>query len=361
MDMQKPTKKLTDPTIQFSHSDLDGLGSIIVAEHVFENITAAIPCDYHDIDSKIIAYVATQKAHTQPQTILITDINVKPETAEMLNAYYNQYKDTLKYPVILLDHHQNTHAWLNDYSWATVEFLDHDNVKNSGTSMVCAFGRSHGVPLPESVERFSDTIRSYDTWDWFEHGVTNGLINSTSFQLQCNLEYRGTEWFLNLFSHSSILLTGSENRFKYVMHEIKTFATPIINRLNAYVDNAYKKLLMWGVEDDLFGLIFAEKHISILGSLLHQRVLNDTPELDMKGVIIVNPQRHTISLRSRRTDVNMGHLAKKYFGGGGHPQAAGAEISDKQFALIAFDLMDSLVNGPVTTFHQETPDGERIE
>ena len=53
--------------------------------------------------------------------------------------------------------------------------------------------------------------------------------------------------------------------------------------------------------------------------------LNDD---DVDIVIGLSPSTRAMSFRSNKEDLNLGRFAKKYFGGGGHPQAAGANDID---------------------------------
>ena len=45
-------------------------------------------------------------------------------------------------------------------------------------------------------------------------------------------------------------------------------------------------------------------------------------------ILILFPHSQIISFRTNKTDVNVGRIAKRIFKGGGHPQSAGANLSD---------------------------------
>jgi oligoribonuclease NrnB/cAMP/cGMP phosphodiesterase (DHH superfamily) len=68
-------------------------------------------------------------------------------------------------------------------------------------------------------------------------------------------------------------------------------------------------------------------------SMVADMILETNEVIDI--LILINLQYNTISLRTKRTDIDLSYIASKYFNGGGHPQAAGASLTAAKKYLIA--------------------------
>ena len=79
-------------------------------------------------------------------------------------------------------------------------------------------------------------------------------------------------------------------------------------------------------------VVYADQYISEIGSVCMTRI----PELhgvDVCFIIIVDINKQNVSFRTTRNDVNLSKIAKR-FGGGGHPQSAGAPLTDELKELL---------------------------
>lgn len=111
-------RKLDKDILLITHVDMDGAGAYILSEAYSKVIT--VPGWSHKVTVKTCGYgyvdkVLQQQVTTKPwDLVLVTDISVNQETAELLDELNSRGTK-----VVLLDHHKSA-DWLNKYSWAVV-------------------------------------------------------------------------------------------------------------------------------------------------------------------------------------------------------------------------------------------------
>jgi uncharacterized protein len=314
----------------FSHSDLDGIGCIVMAKHIFLHTSHTI-CDYNNVNEKVQEFLfqyINEKGEVKEvvpyELVLITDISVNEETALMLE----HFSRVTNVPVLLIDHHK-TSLWLNDYDWAIVE-PERNGKKTSGTSEIFNLLVKESEVIPDEhkqeLELFAETIRLYDTWDWFSQNVQLAkLLNDLLYIL-------GHEVFIHRFSEDlSISLTNEELYLLKVENE----------RAERYIKSKEKTLIKTELHGYNVGVVFAEQHHSILGNI----ICANNPDIDF--VIIINPALKKVSIRSVKDDIDTGEFAKKYYGGGGHPKASGFELDDSLMEVVVELLLKKEKNEEV--------------
>lgn len=304
----------------FTHSDLDGIGCIVVAQSAFNNIDYEI-CDYDNVNEKVRDFfVGSEKNHYDK--VFITDISINEEVANIIEDY-----QCGGYPKVqLLDHHP-TALWLNKYDWAKVIIEDYlstikDNKihKVSGTYLLMnELSLQH-----DNFSKFVELVRQYDTWEWSTNkNVKAKQLNDLFFIL-------GTDRFLDNidtlfndemeFSHTNQLLLELEQ-----------------NKIDRYIEKKNESLIKQDlqVQDVVYhvGIIFAEQYHSELGNKLCS--LNQ----DIDFVIIINLSK-SVSYRGIKDNIDLGQIAK-VFGGGGHSKASGSPINDDIRQLV----IDSIFKG----------------
>jgi oligoribonuclease NrnB/cAMP/cGMP phosphodiesterase (DHH superfamily) len=312
----------------FTHTDLDGIGCAILALLTFEKVDIEY-CNYGDVDNKIKAFVENED-YKNYDYVYITDISISEDLAEFINnTHPSSFKEGFNLPEMfqLIDHHP-TALSLNKYYWCCVQIED-DKEKVSGTSMFFKelLSKEYLKDTPmwandecESLQDFVEVIKRYDTWLWKtkyndpESKQLNDLfyiygreefINKFVFRLKSNQEY--------LFSNTDMELLQLEAR-----------------KIKEYIEKKEKEIMIYSIEvnDKSYstGIVFAEQYISELGNTLAEKL----GELDFITII----GSKTISYRGIKDDIDLGLIAK-YFGGGGHPKAAGSEIdSSKKLEYI---------------------------
>lgn len=298
-----------------THNDLDGVGCQILLKRIFpEYDIKVINCNYDKVDSIVKKLIKSGEHYDR---LLITDISVRDkEVIDMID------KQTSFGTVALLDHH-DTVEYLNQFKWATVKKVDETGKKVCGTSLLLDYiEKVMHTDIWQNIRYFTELVRLWDTWDWVEHkDEFEGMLPK---KLNNLLHIYGIEKFSYVmanrlyFGCAEELLDGTDELILSIKQE----------EINNYINQKEATMKKVIVDDHRVGVIFGEMYISETGNELSNR----HPELDYIAILNGN----VVSLRTSKTNIHLGEIAKKY-GGGGHQQAAGFSISyDKMDELLRF-------------------------
>lgn len=301
----------------FSHTDLDGVGCVVVAKHAFSDLDFEM-LNYDEIDGRISQFIEEGK-YNEYDLIFITDISVKEQVAQKIDMV-----NSISHSWVLLDHHP-TALGLNKYDWATVNPIqfsryDEQEEKSSGTSMLHQYliandmlDFSYVNERDLALDIFVEYVRQYDTWEW------NTKYNHIEPKKLNDLYYIiGREEFIDRFSvDPNPTFTETEKLILELEQQ----------RIDKYVESNEEKMVFKNVLGHGAGIVFADKYHSELGNIISK----NHPEIDM--VVIVNPASSAMSFRTVKDNINLGEVAK-HWGGGGHPMAAGAPISKEKMEKI---------------------------
>lgn len=290
----------------FTHTDLDGVGCSIVAQHCFDDIDVEY-CNYDDIN-EIVGNYLSNRDFLDYELTLITDISVDEIKADIINYHYN-----LCNKFKLIDHHP-TAKWLNKYEWAHVNDFEisiypkEDKMKSSGTSLLYDYlWNEYELNNPQLI-KFVEKVRRYDTWEW-----STKFNDNHAKQLNDLLYLVGRDSFVTRFifdesieftETESIILDMEDKKIKY------------------YIQGKEKQLKTKEILGYKAGVVFAEQYHSQLGNDLAKKF----HALDF--IVIINPATAKVSYRGIKEDIDLGKDIAKVFGGGGHPRAAGSQIDD---------------------------------
>ena len=288
----------------FTHTDLDGIGCAILAKLVFGNEVDIEYCDYDNINENVMNYL--NHDDDSLSYIYITDIRVNEEVAELLDK---------RGGVVLLDHHP-TALGLNKYSWCKVMVEDLSGIKTSGTKMFYHWLGMNGylsddLETNESLSRFAELVRNYDTWRWSELGE-GGIICK---QVNDLLYLYGRDKFIT-WCISQI----HDNVFPRLYASDELILSIKQKEIDDYVEEKNEQLITTPMCGRVCGFVFAEKYFSELGN----RLCRMHPEIDFVAMIDMSG---TVSYRTVKEDIDLGKDVAQLFGGGGHPKAAGSEFS----------------------------------
>lgn len=293
-----------------THTDADGVGSAVMGKHIFTHTSVEF-CDYHNVDDKVkdfvFKYIDEDGRRTEEvcpyELLLITDISVKYETAQLVEYF----RDITGVDVILIDHHK-TSTYLLDFDWAHVNY-EIDGVKTSGTSEMYRLLVKDTPTFDEDEKQgmgeFAEQIRQYDTWDWTRMGV---ILPRYLHELLMIIGRK--EWLERFTNDIDPTLTDAE---KYLVEtELK--------RIDRFIRGKAKQMFKTSFGDYTVGVVFAEQHHSILGN----KLCEDNPDIDF--CIIMNIGGSKVSFRSTKPEIDTGAIAKALFNGGGHAPASGWEF-----------------------------------
>ena len=275
-------------TYLFTHDDLDGVGSAVVAYLAYPGSLTVKYCSYKTINSEITALLDSLQS---PASILIADINVDEETANRL--------DCSGCDVRLFDHHPSGIM----RPWMTI----------STSSEECGSTLLAKALLPEAescVLEFIDTVCKFDTWR-FEKNT--GAFPERLNALHDMLGHRG---FVEMVLQS---LSGRE-RFT-IPHYFELAIAHSFDERKRYFEAKEKAMVTTTLAGYKTGVVFAEHDISLMAEYVFQK----HPRLD---IVAVSYMPAGVSLRTRRDDINLTEICRQR-GGGGHQKASAFYLSGK--------------------------------
>ena len=286
----------------FTHTDLDGIGCAILAKLAFGTEVVDIEyCNYDDINARVEEYFNSGSEYE----CHITDISIADELAHKINDSGKKYQ--------LLDHHP-TALDLNKYEWCKVQIENEEtNIKTSGTELYYRWLVDNNyLSSYRTLDRFVELVRNYDTWRWStlgEEGIICKQVNDL-FYLYGREKF--IDWCITEIYEDSF---PKLYEFDELVLEIKQ------KEIDDYIETKDKHLFIGNLCGRPCGIVFAEKYVSELGNMLCQM----HPEFDFVAIINMDG---SVSYRTIRDDIDLGKDVAKLFGGGGHPKAAGSQISE---------------------------------
>lgn len=309
------------------HDDLDAAGCRVVFtlahQHLNEGEMEIIHCSNESIDNDVLKLMDSGKID-KDTVICFSDICASRGILERLMIEYGK--------VEVLDHHRTNFFVENIVPGAVICPENKMGKLESGTSLMyqyfselsyCSLDNKRGELFrgdsynKDLLALFVDTVRSYDTYEWKETG------NILAKQLQTLFFLLGMERFCKKFIDRIMDTTsGSELIIADYMDfiEYKTeWEQAAINEIN--IENVQIV--------DLKGLKAAFRYTGggVNVSELSHQFLTKYPEIDI--FVSYHSPSGTFSFRTIRDDIDLGSYIAKPIGGGGHPKAAGAHVTDE--------------------------------
>ena len=305
--------------ILFTHNDLDGVFCGVLANLSYGTYGDAeviiYYCGYADINEKVTKFINEDlKKLTGDIQIYITDISVKPETAELIDKVNGRVLNTQMVNVKLLDHHGNDETLaLNKYDWATVETqMTYDKSrKTSGTYMFFEelkdfFEEECNPQVVSRIEYFADMVRRYDTWEWANSG--DDMPNKLNMLLRIFPRRMFVERFSDIARY-----TQEDTAFD----ELESTLIEIDEeKRKTHIKNKLKEVELITVDEKCAAVVISEDYIN---DLAHEMC---AVHKNAEFAVVVTPKAFSFRTDGK-TDVS--EIARK-FGGNGHKAAAGAPI-----------------------------------
>lgn len=327
--------------ILFTHNDLDGAGCRVMYELAYHGIDPAtwkvINCANGTVDDEVQkildANILDDKA-----TITFADICCGREMLQTLLDLYDRR-------IFIFDHHRTNFWAQTEYAGAVILPENALGVQQAGTNLIyqafCNMAMNPredkprlrifepDFPTSNLLAEFSDTVRSYDTYEWKDTG------NIKAKQLQTLFLLLGMERFCARYVKmlsaevdiSPSLITDTDMEF--VSAKLDAEQT----RIDAFTPNDCYIFELRG-HKTAFTLSTVGMNVSELG----YQFLRKYPEFDI-FVSFTTANGGEFSFRTAKEDLNLGEEIAKPIGGGGHPKAAGAKICEELRDLIAEYLM----------------------
>lgn len=308
---------------QFTHNDADAVGCGLVVSSFKDTSqdSQTIFCSISEVDNIIVNFLREPERKI-PDEIIISDISISDTTASFLMNYCKDANVELH----LYDHHISNHM-PEKYDWAMVTQTTDD-----GSRVIAACEIMYLRYFERIDERFRyilsiiiNSISRYDTWEWK------------------NNPYQYDEEYTNIL----IKELGIVDTFKYLLRSLVFSVengkdTFVFNEESMFLINSYKKKREKYLDNignrGIIATTFQEYTIAIV--LLNDSFYNETMEYiynsdDSIDIVFgIDVFGKSLSLRTKKEDVNLARFAKYYFNGGGHKKAAGAKLSKKKIMKL---------------------------
>lgn len=325
-----------------SHIDLDGYGCHYVTSKVFTDIKF-INANYNkSIEDTLVNLFSELSLLEDPSIheILITDINISESQALMVDTFSNFFK----VKVTLLDHHGTGKPSGDKYHWYHL------------VEDVCATNLTYQYFYPilenkldvfelKNLDYLVDSIDSYDMWredsPLFSKGkLLNSLILDNKSRFSKLIDGEIHKYIFFMFSElgrqiSMHPVSYIEKNFYDISKSFlknKISDTYFYNEdhtlgylFNRYVFESVDYSLFPIVElNGLTGRVFTDMYGGLFQDFSHF-YLN---EISDTSFVVHISERGQLSFRSVG-DVDVSFISQKYFGGGGHPNAAGGSLGER--------------------------------
>lgn len=332
--------KTNNIVYHLSHNDLDGYGSQYVTLVAGLN-TINYNCNYGEIQENI---EIIKKSITSDDQLLITDVNLTEAEA----SYIDKLQKEVGFDLKLLDHHKTGRDVAKKYDWY------HLDETKCGTFLTWEFFDSL-----EETKLFASIVNDYDLWkeenEHFNKGkALTKIVEEYKYSFSKGLEEEENKMILTLLDNAYrlmkknisvsrveekmysitriLFLDGNKDNEDLTLHEIKVnFYTDKIMELEP---KAYTVVNLDGYNTYLF------TGLSKIFQIFSNKILNNIDDLD---VAINISKSGTMSIRSRREDIDLGIIARKYFNGGGHPQASGGKLDFEEETLKDEELVQLFI------------------
>ena len=292
-------------------ADIDGMGSLIIANKYFNNNIDYILCDTWNLEEVL------DNEFENYDTIYICDLPIGSDALKVIERH--NFKNKIKH----FDHHEsmvgNNPSYIN-------EVIEINGVKTCGTELFFNYIKE----LDNSFDNnFYNTlvhaIRSNDTWNKDDHfylghilASIHAIIGPTGFvdlinSLDDTKEFEVPDVFLNLVKQDE-------------------------EKMNRYFEEALKNTYITKYKGYTIGVIVREQYRSQLGEFLCNN-------LNIDFALIINFERNSVSLRCVKDNINLGEIAQEFHhDGGGHKKAAGFMLDEESTENIKTLTLEYLNN-----------------
>lgn len=312
----------------FTHiADFDGVACAVLAKLVYgsENVDVTY-ANYDNIDELVIKYADFAKTNDYHNLVYITDLSIKPETAEYLESiqpdyYSNGFMITEKFQ--LIDHHQSA-LYLKDKFWAIVETHDGKGKQLSATELFHYYFRLNNEnPDLDSnnIKRMVSIVTELDTWAWKKNN------NPEPMKWGRLMKLYGAEKF------EEIILDRLDRYYFELLDEENLILNILEEKDNRYMNDVLNKGIIEGeIGNFKYGLVYADSCISELG--------NKICELGYEVGIVVSFTWRTIGFRSIKENVDVSKIVKLISNNsGGHVHAGGLQLGEPYLEFLATQLI----------------------
>lgn len=327
--------------IHITHNDADAIGCALVVAKMLEGLNLDFEnntyfCKIGDQDETLLNVLDEDiKNYNLPEYIIISDISLNEETCEYLNDLSIQ--EGIK--ILSIDHH-GTNKMYEKYDWAynycegmiDTRFNEKVNV-SAAYGLMEYFERTLDIEPQKHLKVLIDMISRYDTWEWKNHPYKYEDAYSEIQEDVVSIVSKiiGIERTFNelLSYYRNIPVFINDNQAKLYPDLFQIIYDVEEENKNKYLSTIHNKIrVIPTISENIGFFIGTGKYENYVLEFISERY----DKIDT--LIIIYPSSNTISARMLDKPANLGELLSKLFGGGGHPRAAGARLSDEEICSV---------------------------
>jgi len=306
----------------FTHkSDIDGMGSVVLANLAFNEVTYRLT-ETFNLQEEIKKFYDSGKIYDY-EKIYVTDLWLEEP---MLSKMAKDSK--LKDKFFIFDHHESALKENNcKYPFAKITISNHQGLC-SGTSLFYEYLIEEGYLDKENkkIMEFSELTRKYDTWEW-----KTRYHDESPHELTLLFDILGSVSYIKLMTEK---LKSEEPVFTFSKTE-KMLIEHKKSQVQEKIANYKKQMKIKEVCGLKAGIIFIDYEFrNDLAEYLRSEKIN------IDFVMLIALDYGTISYRSIKDNVCV-RLIAEHFGGKGHDKSASSPIKEIQKDRILSILMDS--------------------
>ena len=315
-----------------THNDADAVGCAYVAWHLDTEILDSRYCkvDFKDriyfcaigYQDKVISDIYDDIISGNkpiPEVFIVSDLSITEESCELLEKLSSEFGTEL----LGFDHHKTNnlnrkHKWFKVIK-RPMKLKDGRNVNVSAAMyMFKTFIKEGRIPNNDWIDYIYNiilTISDYDVWNWKNNSGYYGQdygYDADIVQIVCSI-----------LGPSVMLDTLIDDYDIELYPQIwDTIYQAQIDFRDRYLKSIPSKTKIYETHGYKIAMFIGENQYTNAGA----DFINSNYPVDV--VMSLFPSNNAISLRTKRDDMDVSDHAKKYFHGGGHPQAAGGRIND---------------------------------
>lgn len=335
-----------------SHIDLDGYGCQYILKKIYKNGIKFENSNYGEEIlrkfRKILKKIDNSKNPNETNKIIITDLNLTDEMAEEI---HNEIEKRENCSLLLLDHHITGEAVAAKYEWYLL------NSEYCATYLTYLYFKEE-IPsnMRTDLEQFAELVNVTDLWIESDPriNISNFLSNQIfqAFRFPVFLERTGHDYKMFMIDEIFALIKIEKTvreieeqmfyiKEKFLEHKI---SPDMLKNKDESIDIKYYYLIYTIMKDFSFPTIKigeAEGKLMFnLGSSVYQYVSNfyNTEVKDADFLMHVDT-RGKISFRSKGNlpQNDVATIAQEHFFGGGHFNASGGSLENKDRAKYSKD------------------------
>ncbi len=294
-------------------SDIDGMGSVVLAKLAFEEVDYLLT-DTPKLPDLIQSLYDDNRIH-QYNMVFVTDMWLSDP---MLTKVANDRELNGKFYVF--DHHKSAIEESYDrYPFTKIKISD-EYGRCCGTSIFYEFLLSNNyVDRAKGIYKFVELTRKYDTWEW-----KNRYNDNEANQLNTLFNVLGKDDYISRVAEK---LSKDSLHFAFDEQEallIKYKEKRTIEKVEYYAENVYEcKVMNYNA-----GIVFVPSEYR---NEITQYLRDHNSKLDFVMLVCLESKR--ISYRNIKPDVNVRVIAEE-FGGKGHDYAAASNVAEEDMQKI---------------------------